>query len=312
MILVVCPNLAVDVTLEVESLRVGDVHRARQSERQAGGKGVNLARAATTLKEHPHIIGFAGGRRGEEIRALLDNENIESDLIEVSTESRVCTIVLEPSGTATVINEPGTTLETAEATAKGGVMVERVRGMLDDVQAVALMGSLQPGLSPTLYREIVTLCRRAGKLCLVDTSGAALREALAAGPTFIKPNRAEAEALLERRLDGKRAFNDALEELRRTGTALAVLTLGADGVVFSCPESVARCCSPPVDLRYGNPTGAGDALAAGMLAGHLRGLTGEETVRFGVAAATASLARGYGRFRAKDLRLDPIRIESLN
>ncbi len=313
MILVVCPNLAIDVTLEIESLTVGDVHRAARSQRRAGGKGVNLARAATALGERAIVVGFAGKHRGKEIHALLTDENLESNLIEMAGESRVCTILLEPSGTATVINEVGSTFQTHEARDKTNAIVETVRGMLDDVHAVALMGSLQPGLPETLYQQIVTMAKDAGKFCLVDTSGAALRAALAASPTAVKPNRAEAEALFARRLDSESKCAEAVRELRRAGPELALLTRGADGVVFSHGDSVARCLSSPApDLRYANPTGAGDALAAGLVVGHCRGLPVGEQVRFGVATATASLGQGYGRFRAKDLRLEAVHIEELD
>jgi tagatose 6-phosphate kinase len=305
--------LAVDVTVDVDSLTPGEVHRAQRARRSAGGKGVNVARAAANLGERALLIGLVGGGRGEEIRSLLDEENVESSLIETTGESRACTILLEPSGTATVINERGAKLERDESIATSSALVESVRDEIHDARAVALMGSLQPGLPESLYRELVTMCRNAGKFCLVDSSGAALRQTLSAGPAVVKPNRVEAEALLARRLDNDRACADAAIELRRSGAELAVLTLGSDGVVFSRRESAARCLSsPPVDLRYGNPTGAGDSLAAGLLVGHLRGLSDEDKVRYGVAAATASLAEGYGRFRARDLRLDAVRIEALD
>ena len=64
--------------------------------------------------------------------------------------------------------------------------------------------------------------------------------------------------------------------------------------------------------RYGNPTGAGDALAAGLVVGYLRGFPAAEMVRLGVAAAVASLAQGYGRFRAKDVRPEAVVFEALD
>jgi len=68
MILVVSPNLAVDVTLEVDAIEPGEVHRARRVRRQAGGKGVNFARALRSLgplglpDDPPLVVGFASGR----------------------------------------------------------------------------------------------------------------------------------------------------------------------------------------------------------------------------------------------------------
>lgn len=307
MILVVCPNLALDVTLDVDALELGGVHRTRRVRRQAGGKGVNLARAARALGERPVIVGLIGGSRGREVRELLREEGLESDLVDVAGDTRTCTIVLEPSGTATVINEVGPRV------GDGTALVDSFRRLVDGAGAIALMGSLQPGLPRELYRELVTLARGAEKFCLVDTSGPALGEAISAGPDVVKPNVAEAERLLNRSLETERSCADAAHELCRAGAGLALVTRGADGVVFASRGTAARSATvPPVDIRYGNPTGAGDALAAGLLAGRLRGFAEEDMVRLGVAAATASLAEGYGRFRAKDVRSDAVCIRRLD
>ncbi|MGH9323361.1 MAG: PfkB family carbohydrate kinase, partial [Vicinamibacteria bacterium] len=94
MILVVCPNLAVDVTLEIETLEPGSVHRAGKSRKQAGGKGVNLARALRSLGplgEEPLVLGFVGGRTGDEIASGLAAEGIPSELVSFPGESRTCT-----------------------------------------------------------------------------------------------------------------------------------------------------------------------------------------------------------------------------
>lgn len=310
MILVVCPNLAIDVTLEVNSLRVGNVHRARRTRRRAGGKGVNLARAALALGERAIVLGFTGGTVGAEIAHRLVEEDIQAELVAIDGESRTCTIALERSGRATVINETGPAIPAFEDASR---LTETFHRLVPEARAVVLAGSLQPGLVPTLYKELVTAAIGAHKFCLVDASGAALGEALSARPSVAKPNRTEAETLLRRPLDTEAACVHAVSELRAAGAELAVVTRGADGVIVASSDGAARCWSSQShDIRYGNPTGAGDALAAGIVVGHLRGFPTPEMVRLGVAAATASLAEGYGLFRAKDVRVDAVEFEPLD
>lgn len=311
MILVVCPNLTIDVTIELDELNIGDVQRARRSTRQAGGKGVNVVRALTALGARACVLGFVSGERGQEIKRRLEEENIDAVLIEAPGESRTCTIALEPSGRATVINEPGPSLD------DGSALIERFikdfRLLVREARAVAIAGSLQPGLAPDLYRQIVALSIEAGTFCLVDTSGAALGEALSARPSLAKPNRVEAEALLGRRLASDNDIVRAAENLRDAGAATALVTRGSAGVIVAHAEGVARCrTAHPIDTRWGNPTGAGDALAAGLVVGHVRGFPLEEMIRFGVATSVASLAEGYGRFRAKDVRPEAVVFESLD
>jgi fructose-1-phosphate kinase PfkB-like protein len=54
MILCVIPNPAIDRTLHVDSLRVGEFHRAEKSLAVAGGKGLNVARTILALGEAQH------------------------------------------------------------------------------------------------------------------------------------------------------------------------------------------------------------------------------------------------------------------
>jgi tagatose 6-phosphate kinase len=315
MILVVSPNLAVDVTLEVDALRPGEVHRARRVERQAGGKGVNFARALRSLgplgraEDHPLLLGFAGGRAGASIRDGLTSEGIAFELPPFPGESRSCTIVLDGSGRATVVNEPGTDVGDSSG------LLSTFDALIGDARAVVFMGSLPPGLPSDLYATMIARSHEKGIPSLLDTSGDALRQGLAARPRFAKPNRVEAEELLGLELASDEARRQAVEKLRELGAETAVITFGAEGFLLAVEDGVLRCASDPArssgEMRLGNPTGAGDALAAGLLAGALLGYPIADSARLAAAAAAASLAEGYGRFRPKDVRVEAFRVERL-
>jgi fructose-1-phosphate kinase PfkB-like protein len=154
--------------------------------------------------------------------------------------------------------------------------------------------------------------RELGRCSLLDATGDALRQGLVAGPSFAKPNRAEAEELLGRELSTEASLVPALEEIRRLGAETAFITLGSDGFFAASSEGVHRFRPGAAeDLRLGNPTGAGDAFAAGLLAGAVRGYPVVECARLAAAAAAASLAEGYGRFRPKDIRVEAFRMERI-
>jgi tagatose 6-phosphate kinase len=299
-VLVVCPNLALDHTLHLEELKIGRVHRTRDYERRAGGKGVNAARALSALGEVPLLCGLVGGGAGRLIEEELAREKIPAELVPMQAENRTCVIVLSRSGEATVVNETGPTVTEAEA------LRARVRSLIGESQAVALMGSLPPGLPEDLYAEAVSECRRAAVPCLVDTAGPALENALSAGPTYAKPNQMEAEALLGRKI---RDWHAAAQEIRRRGANVAMITRGARAAFLSSPAFDARLSPPGVPVV--NPTGAGDAFAAGLLAGHLRGGSLREAVVLGMAAAAASVQHGYGRVRPAEIHPELIGFETL-
>src|SRR5215471_5046839 len=95
MILIVNLNLTIDHIICVERLAPGRVHRARSAEQQAGGKGVNVARALKVLGDECLVTGLLGGNRGQWIEQGLRRECIRYAATPVAGESRTCLIVLE-------------------------------------------------------------------------------------------------------------------------------------------------------------------------------------------------------------------------
>jgi tagatose 6-phosphate kinase len=115
MILVVNLNLAVDQILRVDGLQLGGVHRSKSSLRQAGGKGVNVARVLRTLEEQCVVTGFLGGELGEFIARGLSQEAIAFECTPIKNESRTCLVLVDSEqGRQTVINEPGPEISQAE------------------------------------------------------------------------------------------------------------------------------------------------------------------------------------------------------
>lgn len=105
----------------------------------------------------------------------------------------------------------------------------------------------------------------------------------------VTPNLAEAEVLSGRAIDpaDPASLMAAAEKLLRAGVKQVIITLGAKGCFFT-DGSIARTLpSLPVNMVNGN--GAGDALLSGFATGFCRGLSLEESVLLGMAAAGITL-----------------------
>ena len=63
-IVTVTLNAAIDKTLDVANLQIGQRHRCQRGTTLAGGKGINVARALKRLGEPVVATGLAGGRAG--------------------------------------------------------------------------------------------------------------------------------------------------------------------------------------------------------------------------------------------------------
>ena len=133
--------------------------------------------------------------------------------------------------------------------------------------------------------ELIALARVAGKRFLLDTSGAAFAESLAAKPFFIKPNCDKIEALNGRRIS---SAEDAAREARsfmEQGIELPVVSLGADGSVAGWQGRMYRVRLS--HLIVVNTVGSGDSFVAGVAVGLRRGYDIEELLRFASACGAA-------------------------
>ncbi|MFE3073503.1 1-phosphofructokinase family hexose kinase [Streptomyces sp. NPDC059247] len=279
MILTVTLNTALDLTYRVPVLTPHASHRVTQVIERPGGKGLNVARVLAALGHETVATGFAGGPTGADLRARLAATPVLDELVETGGPTRRTVAVVDAaSGDTTQLNEPGPTVTPAEWTA----FRVRFTALLDGAAAVALCGSLPPGIHVGAYAELVRLARAAGVPVLLDTSGEPLRRGIAARPDLVKPN---AEELAQ--LTGSRDPLRATDEARGRGARAVVASLGPRGLLAATPEGRWRA-SPPATVK-GNPTGAGDSAVAGLLSALAEGAPWPERLRRAVALSAATV-----------------------
>ena len=297
MILTVTLNTALDLTYGVPELVPHASHRVSDISERPGGKGLNVARVLSALGHETVVTGFAGGATGAVLRELLAGLSprdtasadapsshpvpapITDALVTVAGNTRrTIAVVDRATGDTTQLNEPGPVVGAEEWAA----LLARYAELLADADAVALCGSLPPGIHVGAYAELVRAARAADVPVLLDTSGEPLRRGIAARPDLIKPNADELAQLTGSR-DPLRATRDA----RRRGAHGVIASLGPDGMLAVTPDGVWQA-SPPSKVR-GNPTGAGDSAGAGLLSGLVEGLGWPDRLRRAVALSTATV-----------------------
>ncbi|MGY5631210.1 1-phosphofructokinase family hexose kinase [Streptomyces sp. DH1] len=280
MILTVTLNTALDITYRVPGLRPHASHRVTEVTERPGGKGLNVARVLAALGHPVTVTGFAGGSTGATVRASLAGvPGVVDALVPVAGATRrTIAVVDERTGDTTQLNEPGPVVAPAEWNA----FQEAYEGLLAGAAAVALCGSLPPGVPVGAYAGLVRTARAAGVPVLLDTSGEPLRRGVAARPDLIKPN---ADELAE--LTGSHEPLRATQAARRRGARSVVASLGAAGLLADAPEGRWRA-APPAQVR-GNPTGAGDSAVAGLLSGLVEHLPWPDRLARAVALSAATV-----------------------
>jgi 1-phosphofructokinase family hexose kinase len=309
-LLVAGPNLTIDRTLEIDELVLGSEVRFTRAEITPGGKGVNVARAASRLGCDTTLVALAPGHTGAAVARLIADEGLRLRTVPVVGEVRSSAIVLERGGRVSVFNEPGPQLGPRYWEA----YVEAIAGELPRHRALVCSGSVPPGIAEDAYARLISEAASRSLLTVVDASGPLLSRALDAGPDIVTPNLSEAEALLgggprsevePRAADAReRALGAARALVKERSARVAIVTAGAAGaaVAWRGEALFVEAVSVPVV----NPIGAGDVFVAGLICA----LDAGHTLGAAVTAAVGAAAAGVERPLAGDL--DPERARALS
>lgn len=295
MIVTVTLNAALDRSLTVPILQLGQRHRASDVLTLAGGKGINVARALKRL-DHPVVAtGLAGGRTGTRIVEQLTEESILNDFVRIRQESRTSTLVVDPtSGMQTEINEWGPKVTDTELE----MLLDKIRYLSRGAEVVVFAGSLPRGVADAFYGDATRELARRGVRVALDTEGEPLRLGLEAEPWLVSPNQHEAEQLVGQELFDEEDFLMALDTIAEMGARNVHITL--DNGCFALvreERQTRRYRAVTPRLEPVSVVGAGDALLAQWLSAVLDDAPPEQALRLAAAAGTASVLEvGAGRF----------------
>lgn len=277
-------NPAIDRTVEIHNFIAGRVNRAESVHDHPGGKGVNVAAALADAGHTVSVTGFLGRENAASFEQMFAQKRIDDAFVRIDGQTRVGIKIIDPAMSATTdINFPGAAPSPADA--------EALLAALGQIHApwAVLSGSLPPGVDEGIYRDLIRVLKGRGCRVVLDTSGPPLRHALAARPSVIKPNIQELEDLLGRMLATEEAILAAAHELIVGEDDLVVVSLGPDGALFVTAHEAVRAAPPDVPVL--STVGAGDAMVAGIVAGHLRGLPLPEVARLSTAFSVDAISK---------------------
>jgi 1-phosphofructokinase family hexose kinase len=289
-IVTVTPNPVLDRTLTVERIVSDEVTRATAVQLDWGGKGFNVSRALQQLGMESMAMGFVGGATGQMLERGLHDLGIATDFVVIAGETRTNIVVREAHSDHYIkVNEAGP-LVTQDEWER---FMEQVRERVQEGDIWVLAGSLPPGVPADFHARLIALLQQRGARAFLDSSGEPLCHGCAAAPTLVKPNALEAAEVTgcETDCSGPARLPEALQAARcllDKGIEFVALSLGAEGMLLASHKEAVWAWPPA--LTAGNPTGAGDALLAGIVWAMVEGLPLKEVARWGVACGTASAA----------------------
>lgn len=287
-VLTVTLNPALDLTVQLPALRLGEVNRSDNLQVHAAGKGLNVAQVLADLGHQLTVTGFLGEANAQPFEQLFSARGFADAFVRVAGETRSNIKLAEADGRITDINGPGLEVGAAQR----DELLARLERLVPGHELVVVAGSLPRGVEVPWFVELLQRLALLGARVALDTSGAALREGLALSPWLIKPN--EEELAQARDLDPADAQALA-DEARRLNARIehVVMSQGAAGVSWFSPAAAWHAQPPKV--RVVSTVGAGDSLLAGMLHGLLAGWPAERTLAHATAIAAQAVGQiGFG------------------
>jgi len=288
-ILTLTLNPALDLTVEIDGLELGEVNRSNALHRHAAGKGLNVAQVLADLGHQVTVSGFLGDANAQPFEALFAQRGFTDAFIRVPGETRSNIKLAERSGRVTDVNGPGPVVDDqAQAT-----LLASLQDIAPGHDAVVVAGSLPRGVNPQWFQALLEALARMDLKVALDTSGAALRAGLLTRPWLVKPNTHELTEVLGSSVETPAEQSAAAQRLLADGVGNVVISQGERGVNWFAADLALQALPPTVDVA--STVGAGDSLLAGLVHGLLSERTPEHSLRTATAIAAMAVTQiGFG------------------
>lgn len=281
MVYTVTLNPALDYSMSVNEISLGQTNRSCEESITFGGKGLNVSYVLAQLGVESVALGFVAGFTGEELVRAVNSVGIKTDFIRLSQGNTRINVKLKGE-VETEINALGPMVEKKDI----DLLFEKT-DRLQSGDTLVLSGSVPPSAGSDIYQRIMQRLAGKGVRVVVDTSGEVLLNALRYKPFLIKPNVAELEETLKIKIETSEDIINAAKKLQAMGAQNVLVSRGPLGAILIDDKQQSYIASAPKIVPK-NTVGAGDSMLAGFIAGVEKGY--DHAVKLGIASGSASAA----------------------
>lgn len=261
MILTITANPSVDISYNIENLKIDDVNRVELVNKDAGGKGIHVSYVLNELGEKVINSGFVGGKLGEFIEKRLDERKISHDFIKLDDETRNCIAIIHDNKQTEILEKgPKIGLE------KEKEFLAHLEKLSKNIEIINISGSLPKGLDASFYQKIIKFAKENKIFVSLDTSGNTLKEIVKGEikPDLIKPNETEIKDIIEKEFpENEEEIRKIFEKAPLKDIPYVIVSQGKDGALFKIKNKIYKAKVPKVKAI--NPVGSGDSTLAGAL-----------------------------------------------
>lgn len=276
-------NPAIDKSTMVKAIVPDKKLRCETPKFEPGGGGVNVSRAIKKLGGSSTAIYLAGGYSGKFYRQLLDEEGVESCVVEIAGHTRENMIVVDNASNLQYrFGMPGPEINETEWQKCLDIIKSE-----NSIEYIVVSGSMPQGVPPAFMAHLAKVAKQIDARLIADTSGEPLRQAMSEGVYMVKPNLGELSELHGvNELDEEDAVAAARAVISNGGCQVMVISMGASGALLVTKDDVYTSAAPTV--RRKSTVGAGDSMVAGMVLALAKGWHYQEVLQYGIATGTAT------------------------
>lgn len=282
-------NPAFDVHCTVDRLTVGREHLCAITDREAGGKGVNISRALTKNGIGNLAFVVLGEENGDDFCRRLEADGMSYLPLTLPGRIRENITIHPEEGEETRLSFSGFATDETLLTAAE----EAIAPILAKGDVVTMTGRVPTGLSMTAVKAFLGRLSARGARIVIDSRSFSLDDLRETKPYLIKPNGEEIADYLGREVKDARDVLEAARALHADGIEYVMISLGGDGALLVCDDGAFLATPPTVKVL--STIGAGDSSIAGFLGAVASGATPRDAlvnaVAFGSAACMSSGTR---------------------
>ncbi len=248
-----------------------------------GGKGANQAVAAARSGGEVSVVACLGTDRfAESFMERFEADGIDTMNVfqEGGVSTGVAVILVDQEGENCISVAPGANYRLSER------HIQKAQLMLKEARVILLQGELHPNM----LRYILGWCAVEEKKVLLNLAPAQTLELkYLQDVSLLVLNETEAEALLDRKIQGIEEVKQAAHELNELVKGGVIISLGEKGS-FVLNEQVAELV-PAYKVKAVDTTAAGDTYCGALATALVEGQDLVEAVKFASAAAAIAVTR---------------------
>lgn len=289
-------NPAFDIHCHIDHFLPYHENLAHVTERDAGGKGVNISRALTANHVENTALLVLGEENSEDFCKSLTADGIVSHNIVIPGRIRENITIHTKNADETRISFAGFSADESLL-----IMAEKALSVLvEEGTFVTFTGRVPDGIKIDAVKAFLNRLRACGAKIIVDSRSFEKPDLIDVKPWLIKPNQEEISHYFDRDIQSVEEAAEAAAMLHKEGIENVMISLGSQGALVVCEQGCFVATPPKIEAI--STIGAGDSSIAGFLVAAANDRSPAEMLRTAVAYGSAAcMQKGTRPPQSKDI-----------